>query len=97
MQGLCSRRRSCKWMCQVCKNKQVAKCIPVQHALEREVFAVAHYDRDYRNNLIGKLAEAGNEEACFRDGFDVYGASWTAPSTMFLSETIFESNDSSMF
>ncbi|CAO2045299.1 unnamed protein product [Urochloa humidicola] len=76
MQDLRSLRRSCKWMCQVCKSRHVAKSIPVQHALEWELFVVAHYDRDYRNDLIGKLAEAGNEEACFRDGlrvvFDVY-------------------------
>ncbi|CAN6333527.1 unnamed protein product [Urochloa humidicola] len=76
MQDLRSLRRSCKWMCQVCKSRHVAKSIPVQHALERELYAVVDYGRDYRNDLIGKLAKAGNEEACFCDGvrviFDVY-------------------------
>ncbi|CAN6371708.1 unnamed protein product [Urochloa humidicola] len=83
MQDLRSLRRSCKWMCQVCKSRHVAKSIPVQHALERELYAVADYGRDYRNDLIGKLAEAGNEEACFRDGvrvvFDVYRSELVCP------------------
>ncbi|CAN6308942.1 unnamed protein product [Urochloa humidicola] len=46
MQDLRSLRRSCKWMCQVCKSRHVAKSIPVQHALERELFAVPHCFRD---------------------------------------------------
>ncbi|CAN6308944.1 unnamed protein product [Urochloa humidicola] len=83
MQDLRSLRRSCKWMCQVCKSRHVAKSIPVQHALERELFAVPHYGRDYRNDLIAKLAEAGIEEACFRDGlrnvFDVYRSELDCP------------------
>ncbi|CAN6221662.1 unnamed protein product [Urochloa humidicola] len=83
MQDLRSLRRSCKWMCHVCKSKHVAKSIPVQHALERELYAVADYGRDYRNNLIGKLAKAGNEEACFHDGvriiFDVYRSKLVYP------------------
>ncbi|CAO2044974.1 unnamed protein product [Urochloa humidicola] len=83
MQDLRSLRRSCKWMCQVCKSRHVAKSIPVQHALEHELYAVADYGRDYRNDLIGKLAEAGNEEACFRDGvrviFDVYRSDLVCP------------------
>ncbi|CAN6355871.1 unnamed protein product [Urochloa humidicola] len=71
MQDLRSLRRSCKWMYQVCKNRYVAKCIPVQRALEGEVFVVAQYNGAYRNDLVGKLAEAGNKEACFRDGLRV--------------------------
>ncbi|CAN6231508.1 unnamed protein product [Urochloa humidicola] len=80
MQDLRSLRRSCKWMCQVCKSRHVAKSIPVQHALERELYAVADYGRDYHNDLIGKLAD--NEEACFRDGvrvFDVYRSELVCP------------------
>ncbi|CAN6169957.1 unnamed protein product [Urochloa humidicola] len=83
MQDLRSHRRSCKWMCQVCKSRHVAKSILVQHALERKLYAVAHYGRDYRNDLIAKLAEAGNEAACFRDGlrvvFDVYWSELDCP------------------
>ncbi|CAN6234748.1 unnamed protein product [Urochloa humidicola] len=71
MQDLRSLRRSCKWMLQVCKNREVAKCILVQWALEREVFAVPEYNGDYREYLIANLAEAGNIEACFRDGLRV--------------------------
>ncbi|CAN6169505.1 unnamed protein product [Urochloa humidicola] len=76
MQDIRSLRRSCKWMCQVYKSRHITKSIRVQHALEWELYVVADYGRDYRNDLIGKLAEVGNEEACFRDGlriiFDVY-------------------------
>ncbi|CAO2191484.1 unnamed protein product [Urochloa humidicola] len=83
MQDLHSLRRSCKWMCQVCKSRHVTKSIPVQHALEQELYAVADNGRDYRNDLIGKLAEAGNEQACFYDGlcivFDVYRSELDCP------------------
>ncbi|CAO2142935.1 unnamed protein product [Urochloa humidicola] len=71
MQDLRSLQRSCKWMYQVCRNRHVAKFIPMQRALERELFMVEHYDRDYRDGLIAKLAEAGNKEACFHDGLRV--------------------------
>ncbi|CAN6328734.1 unnamed protein product [Urochloa humidicola] len=78
MQDLRSLQRSCKWMYQVCKNRHVAKCIPVQWALEREVFALAHYDRDYCDNLIDKLADAGNKQACFRDGLCIiFDVNWS--------------------
>ncbi|CAO2168742.1 unnamed protein product [Urochloa humidicola] len=83
MRDLRSLRRSCKWMWQVCKSRRVAKSIPLEHALQREFYALAHYDRYYRNDLISKLAEAGNEEACFRDGlriiFDVYRTELVCP------------------
>ncbi|CAO2145373.1 unnamed protein product [Urochloa humidicola] len=83
MQDLRSLRRSCKWMCQVCKSRHVAKSIPVQHVLERELYTVEDYGRDYRNDLIGKLVEASNEEAYFRDGvrvgFDVYRSELVCP------------------
>ncbi|CAN6305524.1 unnamed protein product [Urochloa humidicola] len=72
MQDLRSLRRSCKRMYQVCKSRHATKCILVQRVLEREVFTVAHYNGDYRENLIGKLAEAGNKEACFRDGLCIF-------------------------
>ncbi|CAO2168988.1 unnamed protein product [Urochloa humidicola] len=81
MQDLRSLRRSCKWMCQVCKSRHVAKSIPLQHTLERELYAVPHYDRDYRNDLIGKLAEVGNEEACASSSMCTE-ASWTALLTI---------------
>ncbi|CAN6173066.1 unnamed protein product [Urochloa humidicola] len=83
MQDLRSLQRSCKWMCQVCKSRHVTKFIAMQHARERELYAVADYGRDYRNDLIGKLAEAGNEEVCFRDSlrvaFDVYRSELDCP------------------
>ncbi|CAN6372762.1 unnamed protein product [Urochloa humidicola] len=83
MQDLRSLWRSCKWMWQVCKSRHVVKSIPVQHVQEHELYAVADYGRDYRNNLIGKLAKAGNVEACFRGGvrvvFDVYRSELVYP------------------
>ncbi|CAN6333261.1 unnamed protein product [Urochloa humidicola] len=71
MRDLRSLRVTGKSMLHVCKQKHIAQSIPVQRALEREWYAVPQYNREYRNDLIRKLAEAGNKEACFRDGLRI--------------------------
>ncbi|CAN6371700.1 unnamed protein product [Urochloa humidicola] len=71
MQDLRSLRATGKSMKLVCKHKNIAQSIPVQRALERELFVVVEYNRECRNNLIRKLAKAGNTEACFRDGLRI--------------------------